>query len=78
MKLAHGVSEDQKFELNLLVGAEYYWEIVQNRIVRGKGPTTVKSRLGYLLSGPLISRTEHLTNTTMMNILINHKVEVND
>ena len=35
------------------MGADYYWRFVQDQVIRGDGPTAVKSRLGYLLSGPL-------------------------
>ena len=53
LQLAHPVSEDENFDINILVGADYYWAFVQDRIIRGDGPTAVQSRLGYLLSGPL-------------------------
>ena len=54
LQLAHPVSEDDNFEINVLVGADYYWTFIQDQIIRGNGPTAVKSRLGYLLSGPLL------------------------
>ena len=41
------------FEVSLLIGADYYWSIVEDKIIRGNGPTAMKSKLGYLLSGPL-------------------------
>ncbi|CAB4027962.1 Hypothetical predicted protein [Paramuricea clavata] len=40
---------DEKFEVSLLIGANYYWEIVQDHIIRGAGPTAMESKLGYLL-----------------------------
>ena len=51
LKLAHPVTQDGDFEISLLLGADHYWRIVQNHVVRGNGPTTVKSKIGYLLSG---------------------------
>ncbi|XP_060557728.1 uncharacterized protein LOC132718116 [Ruditapes philippinarum] len=53
LKLAHPVTNDRDFEISLLIGADSYWKIVQDKVVRGNGPTAVQSRLGYLLSGPL-------------------------
>ncbi|XP_060554822.1 uncharacterized protein LOC132715774 [Ruditapes philippinarum] len=54
LKLAHRITDiDDDFEISLLIGADYFWQIVQNKVVRGNGPTAVKSKLGYLLSGPL-------------------------
>ena len=41
------------FDIEILIGADYYWDIVGDNVVRGDGPTAVSSRLGYLLSGPL-------------------------
>jgi len=50
LNLAHRVTSDTSFQISLLVGADHYWE---DRIVRGNGPTAVKSKIGYLLSGPM-------------------------
>ena len=53
LPLANHVAADD-FEIDLLIGADYYWDIVENNTVRGPGPTAVASKLGYLLSGPQI------------------------
>ena len=53
LTLAHPVTSDRKFEISLLVGADHYWDIVEDDVIRGNGPTAVGSKLGYLLSGPL-------------------------
>ena len=53
LQLAHTVTEGDNFEITILVRADYYWTFVQDQVIRGNGPTAVKSRLGYLLSGPL-------------------------
>ena len=45
--LAHPITEDDNFEITILVGADYYWTFVQDQVIRGNGPTAVKSRLGY-------------------------------
>ena len=52
LPLAHPVGNDN-FEISLLIGADFYWKIVQDKIVRGNGPTAMESKIGYLLSGPL-------------------------
>jgi hypothetical protein len=62
----------------MLIGADYYWDIVQNKIIRGKGPTAVQSRLGYLLSRPMSNSTGYTTSASMLNILIQHKNEEYD
>ncbi|XP_048582690.1 uncharacterized protein LOC116603367 [Nematostella vectensis] len=56
LKLAHPVSSGN-FEINLLIGGDHYWDIVQDKIIRGEeGPTAMQSKLGYLLSGPVRAR----------------------
>ena len=53
LKLAHPVTGLDYFEIAFLIGADNYWNIVQNRVIRGNGPTAVESKIGYLLSCPL-------------------------
>ena len=53
LKLAHPVTNDNNFQISVLIGADFYWTFVQDNIVRGQGPTAQQSKLGYLLSGPL-------------------------
>ena len=70
IRLTRAVSNNQEFDISLLIGADFYWSIVQETVIRGPGPTAVKSKLGYLLSGPLyncvtsmISRVLHLSTS---------------
>ena len=68
MKLAHPVSSGN-FEINLLIGADYYWDIVQDNIIRSEGgPTAVQSRLGYLLSGPAKLQPRHNDVTNILHL----------
>ena len=53
LQLAHPLTAEGKFEISLLVGADHYWDIVGDHVVRSHGPTAVESKLGYLLSGPM-------------------------
>ena len=68
LKLAHPVTQDGEFDISLLIGADPYWRIVQNHVVRGNGPTAVKSKIGYLLSGPIPGDSKQ-TQNTMLNVL---------
>ena len=65
LKLAHPVTTSQKFDISLLLGADHYWEVVGNHIVRGEGPTVMQSKLGYLLSGPLQKQTQSSNNNVL-------------
>ncbi|VDI48275.1 Hypothetical predicted protein [Mytilus galloprovincialis] len=53
LRLAHPVSDMDKFRISFLIGSDYYWDIVEDTVIRGPGPTAVESKLGYLLSGPM-------------------------
>ena len=53
LQLAHPVTNYENFEISLLVGADQYWDIIEDQVIRGNGPTAMKSKVGYLLSGPL-------------------------
>ena len=40
--------------IDVLIGCDYYWEIVSGETLRGdSGPAAVSSKFGWLLSGPL-------------------------
>ena len=76
LRLAHPSSHEPTFEVELLIGADNYWSIVEDQVIRGAGPTAVKSKIGYLLSGPITgSAMKSDTCTSMMNILVSHKIE---
>ena len=58
LQLAHPVTSDENFRISILIGADFYWQFIQDRVIPGDGPTAVESNLGYLLSGPLIQLTQ--------------------
>ncbi|XP_063408858.1 uncharacterized protein LOC134692334 [Mytilus trossulus] len=79
LKLAHLVTQDESFEISLLIGADYYWDLVEDEVIRGNGPTAVRSKLGFLLSGPVSDKRDNsLMGTSIFNILISHKTEEHD
>ena len=55
MDLAHLITHSSDFEITVLIGADFYWQVVEDKIILGNGPTAVQSKLGYLLSGPVPS-----------------------
>ena len=43
---------EESVQIELLIGADFYWNIVLGDVVRGnKGPVAMKTRFGYVLSG---------------------------
>lgn len=78
VKLACPLAAEENFEISLLIRADYYWDIVQNRVVHGQGPTAVQSKIGYLLSGPISHSQSNRTRygaATMMNVIASHTQE---
>ena len=74
LKLAQPLSEDNSFEISLLIGADHYWDVIKDDIVRGDGPTAMSSKIGYLLSGPLTC-TRGQRNSHIIHILSSHTKE---
>ena len=69
LQLAHPFTSDRKFTISLLGGADYYWDIVGDKVVHGRGPTAVESKLGYLLSGPSQQKYLHSMATNVSVIV---------
>ncbi|XP_070576393.1 uncharacterized protein [Ptychodera flava] len=55
--------------ISVLIGADYYWDFVEDRVIRGSGPTAVSSKFGYLLSGPIHSGKATKNPATILHIL---------
>ena len=65
LTLAHPMIGDKQFNVSLLIGVDYYWKLVGDDVIRGNGPTAVQSKLGNLLSGPLVQSVASNTVTSM-------------
>ncbi|XP_070559938.1 uncharacterized protein [Ptychodera flava] len=59
-----------------LASLHCYWQLIEDKIIRGNGPTAVKSKLGYLLSGPVHSR--GTKTNTVLHVATNLKQEETD
>ena len=68
LKLAHLITFDENFAVSLLIGADHYWDLVKDHVIRGPGPTAIASKLGYLLSGPMPT-SSGTSSTTVVNLL---------
>jgi hypothetical protein len=43
LKLAHPVTSDENFEISLLIGADHYWDFVEDHIIRENGQSINQS-----------------------------------
>ena len=75
LKLAHPVSANRLFDINILIGADHYWDIVGDKVIRGNGPTAMESKLGYLISGPITRKTTANRKNSAMTVIATHETE---
>ena len=76
LTLAHVNVDDSPFTVDILIGADHYWDVVGNEVIKGPGPTAAKSKIGYLLSGPL-SKSNHSEslNSSILSVVTEHQQE---
>jgi hypothetical protein len=56
--------------IDILIGADHYWDIVTGDVVKGEsGPTVVSSKLGWLLSG-LVPKSVESQDSTAPNLIL--------
>ncbi|XP_065658562.1 uncharacterized protein LOC136083084 [Hydra vulgaris] len=74
LKLAEYHKDNEYLEYDILIGADYYWSIIENNIIRGfEGPIAIKSKVGYLVSGPITGKNN---NKIDCSVLSSHVLKV--
>ena len=57
--------------IDILIGSDYYWDIVTGESIRGEfGPTAINSKFGWLLSGPTEEQYVHEVSEVVLNLII--------
>ena len=36
LRLAHPITSDESFEVSLLIGADHYWDLIEDHVIRGR------------------------------------------
>jgi len=63
-------SAESTNSIDILIGSNHYWDFVTGESIRGEfGPTAVKSKLGWLLSGPT-NNSRNESNVSVSNLVI--------
>ena len=76
LELADNSFGHSELEIDLIVGADFYWTFITGRIIRGEyGPTTVESHVGWILSGPSCFLN---LQTTFTNLSQTHVLKVSE
>ncbi len=79
LDLADQSDGEHDLPIDMLIGADYYWELVTGSICRvDGGPTAVHTKLGWVLSGPTCVRgstscSVNLTTTHVLRIDTRHQ-----
>jgi len=73
--ISHPLSNADMIQMQVLIGADFYWDLVGDHVIWGNGPTAVNSKLGYPLSGPI---PHHVSppDSTVLFIATNSKRDV--
>ena len=63
--------------ISILIGADYYWSLVEGTVVRGAPwePVALATKLGYVLSGPTMIMS-HDDNGNIVNLTATHVLKV--
>ena len=71
LPLADDNPESLPMEIDILIGANHYWDFINQRIVRGhenQGPVAISSKLGYILSGTFGNLSpDHASNSSIVS-----------
>ena len=67
MELADWAEQGSRLEVDILIEADYYWRLVTGVISRqAGGPTTVQTKLGWILSGPISASSSWGSSTNLV------------
>ena len=74
LELADFSSSESSLPIDVLIGSDYYWELVTGSVGRGfNGLTAVHNKLGWVLSGPS-SNSE--PNQDAVNLSVTHVLHI--
>ena len=63
-------SKHLSYKVDLLIGSDFYWDVVTGDIMCGnKGPTAMSSKFGWLLSGP-VNAGNNAVNFAVSNLVV--------
>lgn len=67
LDLADYSDGQDSLQIDVLIGADYYWELVTGHTSRcDSGPVAVHTRLGWVLSGPIPKMKRSKCSTTLL------------
>ena len=74
LELADCSDGELSMEVDILIGSDYYWDLVTGGVCQGDGgPTAIHSKLGWVLSGPAQSTA---LDQCSMNLVATHVLRI--
>ncbi len=68
LELADASDGGSQMQVDLLIGSDYYWELATGEVRRGiGGPIAIRTRLGWVLSGPTMSWHPSQSSLSLIN-----------
>ena len=73
LDLADCARKDDRLSVDILIGFDNYWKLVTGEIINGdNGPTSIKTRLGWVLAGLV----EGIAGHNSTNLVVKHTMAV--
>ena len=73
LDLAEDFDNDNHDTIDVLIGSDYYWDIIMSESIRADyGPTAINSKFGWVLSGPVTNSLFSVDNTASHSHVPNH------
>ena len=70
LDLADFGQSNNNLNVDILIGADYYWSLVTGITKQGSGPTAIETRLGWVLSGPATGMTLKSTSVNLLSCYV--------
>ena len=73
LELADSAEVSDVLEIDLLIGSDSYWDLVTGQVIRGdSGPTAIRTKVGWILSGPA----NHLEVSVNLTVASTHILKI--
>ena len=79
LDLADSNPENLNMDIDILIGADFYWQFIENFTVRsqdGFGPVALASKLGFVLSGPVMNSQKEDPSSSQHVISCTHVLKI--
>ena len=79
LRLADANPDHRDLNVDILIGADYYWSFFNNAIVKGNPgePVAMSTKLGYILSGPVTDTNSPLNSACTNTVVSAHVMKIN-